>query len=73
MAAATIGGKTAQLSVAFGKRAPMYDPAWNVKVKSCPYAHIYTYVTTAQLTAVIAFPQPVCAVHSVQRAVSPEG
>ena len=41
MAAATIGGKTAQLSVAFGKRAPMYDPAWNVKVKSCPYVHLY--------------------------------
>jgi len=32
MAAAAIGGKTAQLSVAFGKRAPVYDPAWNVKV-----------------------------------------
>ncbi|DBA75658.1 TPA: hypothetical protein ACH3X2_009025 [Trebouxia sp. C0005] len=31
MAAAAIGGKTAQLSVAFGKRAPVYDPAWNVK------------------------------------------
>ena len=44
MAAAAIGGKTAQLSVAFGKRAPMYDPAWNVKVKSCPYAHIYIYI-----------------------------
>lgn len=32
VAAAAIGGKTAQLSVAFGKRAPQYDPAWNVKV-----------------------------------------
>ncbi|KAL3151471.1 hypothetical protein ABBQ38_012471 [Trebouxia sp. C0009 RCD-2024] len=30
-AAAVIGGKTAQLSVAFGKRAPQYDPAWSVK------------------------------------------
>lgn len=34
IAAATIGGKTAQLTVAFGKRAPAYDPAWNVKVSS---------------------------------------
>ncbi|DBA93983.1 TPA: hypothetical protein ACH3X1_001639 [Trebouxia sp. C0004] len=32
LAAAAIGSKTAQLSVAFGKRAPGYDPAWNVKV-----------------------------------------
>ncbi|KAL3155209.1 hypothetical protein ABBQ32_013149 [Trebouxia sp. C0010 RCD-2024] len=30
-AAAVIGGKTAELSVAFGKRAPQYDPAWSVK------------------------------------------
>ena len=42
MAAAIIGGKTAQLSVAFGKRAPQYDPAWSVKVyvsqitRACP-------------------------------------
>ncbi len=36
MAAAAIGGKTAQLSVAFGSTAPVYDPAWNVKVSNSP-------------------------------------
>ena len=31
-AAAAIGAKTAQLTVAFGKRVPQSDPAWTVKV-----------------------------------------
>jgi len=51
MAAAAIGGKTAQLSVAFGKRAPVYDPAWNVKVSMSSISSCLLDLVTISLHA----------------------